>query len=70
MADDDLLTRKAASAYLEKLGCPVAPRTLSNLAANDNAGKGPPFYRFRWKSIRYKRSDLDLWVRKEIKRVE
>ena len=70
MADDDLLNRKAASAYLDKLGCPVAPKTLRNMAANDNAGKGPSFFRFRWKTIRYKRSDLDAWARKEIRRVE
>ena len=70
LADDDLLNRKMASAYLERLGCPVAPKTLANLAANDNAGRGPPFFRFRWKAIRYKRSDLEIWAKKEIRRVE
>lgn len=70
MADDDLLTRKAASSYLSKLGCPVSPRTLANMASNDNAGKGPPFIRFRWKTVRYKRSDLDAWALKETVRIE
>lgn len=70
MADDELLTRKAASGYLIKLGCPVSPRTLANMASNDNAGNGPAFIRFRWKTVRYKRADLDAWAVKEAVRVE
>lgn len=70
MADDDYLTRKAAAAYLAKLGCPVAPKTLENLAANDNAGRGPSFTRAMTRIVRYRRADLDAWAARNMKRVE
>lgn len=62
MAETDWLSTKGASAYLETLGCFVAPKTLANLRVNANAGKGPPFTRTMWKTVRYQRSDLATWA--------
>lgn len=70
MADDDYLTRKAAAAYLAKIGCPVAPKTLENLAVNGNAGGGPSFIRVMRGIVRYRRADLDTWATRNMKRVE
>ena len=60
---DSWLHRKQAAAYLGSLGFAISPRTLGNLAANNNAGKGPPFTRFGWRTLRYRKTDLDNWVR-------
>lgn len=70
MADEEFLSRKAASIYLNKIGCPVAPQTLANMASNDNARRGPPFIRYRWRTVRYRRTDLDIWAKQEMVRVE
>jgi hypothetical protein len=69
-APSEWLNRKEAAAYLMSLGCPVSPKTLCNMASNGNAGKGPPFTQFRWRTVRYRRSDLDEWAKKEVRRVE
>jgi hypothetical protein len=61
----DWLSRKEAAIYLSSIGCRISPRTLANLAANNNAGKGPPFKRFRWKLVQYRRLDLDTWAQRE-----
>jgi hypothetical protein len=61
----DWLSRKEAAIYLSSIGCRISPRTLANLAANNNAGKGPPFKRFRWKLVQYRREDLDAWAKRE-----
>ena len=70
MAADDLLNRKAAAAYLTKLGCPVSPKTLAVKATNGNAGRGPPFFRYTWHAVRYARKDLDDWASKNMMRVD
>jgi hypothetical protein len=59
------LTRKEATALLAELGHPMAPQTLANLAANGNKGKGPPFRRFRHKTVRYDRAALIAWAAKQ-----
>jgi hypothetical protein len=59
------LTRRQAANYLTSLGCQISHRTLANLAANNNAGKGPPYTRFRWKHVQYRREDLDAWAKRE-----
>jgi hypothetical protein len=56
------LTRKAAALYLESVGCPISPQTLANLAANNNARKGPPFKKVRQRIVRYHVSDLQAWA--------
>lgn len=67
---DDTFNRKEAARYLTALGYPITPSTLAKYAANNNAGKGPPFTRYRWRMVRYKKEDLDSWAEKEGTRVE
>lgn len=69
MADDKYLTRKEASAYLASIGCPVAVNTLANMAANHNAGDGPPFVAIGWRTLRYLQSDLDAWAKRRTRRI-
>jgi|GEM_PF-2249090 len=64
--DDDWLTRKEASRYLGTLGVPLSPGTLAVYAANNNARRGPPFIRFGWNVVRYKRGDLRMWVKARV----
>ena len=66
----DWMSRREAAAYLNSLGCPLSASTLEKYASNNNAGKGPPFVRYRWKMVRYKRIELDAWAAKEGTRVE
>ncbi len=68
--DDDFLTRKQAAAYLTKIGCPISYATLANRAAHNNAGKGPPFTRTGWRTVRYRKQDLDAWAYRNTERVE
>ena len=69
-ADAEWLTRKEAAKYLATLGCPMSPKTLANLAANGNAGKGPPFTRARWTIARYTKGDLEAWAESQMRRVK
>ncbi len=55
------LTRKEAVTYLRQLGWACSQRTLEKWAANANAGKGPSFTRFGWKTVKYRKEDLDTW---------
>jgi hypothetical protein len=68
-ATTEWLSRKEAAIYLKRLGCPIAPKTLENLASNNNAGCGPPFTRIGWKCVRYLRTDLDAWASRRMVRV-
>lgn len=63
--DREWLSRQEAAAFLTKLGCPIAPGTLAKLAANNNAGAGPGYKRFRWKSVRYHIDVLKAWAETE-----
>jgi hypothetical protein len=65
---DDWLTRKESVVYLSSIGCPVTQRALEKRASNNNAGKGPAFTRIGWRTVRYKRSDLDAWAYRETTR--
>jgi hypothetical protein len=65
----DWMSRKEAAAYLTRIGYPIAPKTLANMAANNNAGNGPAYLRARWRVVQYRRADLDLWVNREMVRV-
>lgn len=69
-AVDEWLCRKDAARYLSRVGCPITAKTLANLAANDNRGKGPSYSQFRWGRVRYRRTDLDAWAQRERRFVE
>lgn len=64
-AEEKHFTRKQAAAYLTSIGCRIAATTLAKLAANDNAGKGPRFKRWRWRTVSYTKTDLDQWAAQE-----
>lgn len=68
--DKEWLSRKEAAAFLESIGCPVSPRSLANMASNNNAGKGPSFQRTRWKIVRYRKRDLEEWAYRETERIK
>lgn len=70
LAEGEFLSRKEASSFLHRMGCPISAKTLEKLAMHDNAGKGPPYTRFRWKQVRYLKSDLVTWAKAESVRVE
>jgi hypothetical protein len=59
----EFLGRKECANYLTALGIDIAPKTLSNLAANNNGGNGPPFIRTRWSKVYYRRTDVDEWAK-------
>jgi hypothetical protein len=63
------LCRKEAAAYLTSLGCAISGNTLRNRAKHNNAGKGPPFTRFGWRTVRYAKADLDEWVKQQGRKV-
>lgn len=63
------LSRKEAARYLTEIGYRISPKTLDNYAQNNNAGKGPPFDRFGWKTVRYRRGDLLAWAQNRTVRV-
>ena len=69
MSEQVGLTRKEASAYLTSVGCALSPKSLANLAANNNAKGGPPFTRLGVKTVRYHRSDLRSWANETARRV-
>lgn len=65
----DWLSRKEAARYLTEIGCPIAPKTLANLASNDNAGKGPAYTLIGWGLVRYQIEDLRAWARQRMRRI-
>lgn len=65
----EFLSRKECAQYLATLGLPLKPKTLENLAANNNAGGGPPFTRVRWARTFYKRTDVEMWVKSQTRRI-
>lgn len=65
----EFLTRKQAAHYLRRRGIQTSYRHLNNLALNNNAGGGPPFYKDGNRAL-YTRDDLEEWRRKRLRRVE
>lgn len=55
------LSRKEAAAYLTSLGYRMSYRTLERLA-HKSPPAGPPYDRFGWKTVSYKREDLVRWL--------
>jgi hypothetical protein len=70
MAADDFLNRKQAAAYLRSQGCPIDHNRLANMAMKQNAGQGPPYTRYGWRTVIYSKAELDEWRRKRAVRVE
>ncbi len=66
----EFYSRKESALYLCSIGYQIAEKTLKNMASNNNEGKGPPFDRIGWGSVRYARADLDAWARARTTRVE
>ena len=64
------LSRKQAASYLTSRGVPMTEGTLANVAANNNAGRGPPFYVTRGFRVTYNRDELALWATMQFVRVE
>lgn len=62
--DDKLqFSRKEAARYLTSKGYRITPKTLQNLASNNNKGNGPAFTRMGWNHpVSYERADLDDWL--------
>ena len=57
--DDDLLTRKAASAYLERFHVRLKPATLARIWSV--GGEGPPCRHVRRRPL-YPRGELRAWA--------
>lgn len=64
--ESEWLTRKEAARYLTSLGYSLSPDYLSNLAAHSNAKGGPPYRRYGWKTVRYRKDDLKIWAEKRM----
>lgn len=62
MLEKDWLSRKEAAEYLTRHGYRISPGHLANLAMRE--GAGPPAYRYGWKVVSYKRTELDQWLDK------
>ena len=65
----EFLTRKECSTYLKEIGCALSVGRLANLASNNNAGGGPPFYRTRWSRVYYRREEVRVWAADQTERV-
>lgn len=57
------LTRAEAATYLTSIGVPIKERTLAKLAEDENSGKGPAYTRSGWRTVRYEKTDLDVWAK-------
>lgn len=66
---EPMLTRKEAARHLTALGYAISPNTLAQMASNGNARKGPPFVKFGWSQVKYRRAELDAWARSRMKEV-
>jgi hypothetical protein len=66
----DSMSRKEAARYLTALGYRITPKTLTNMASNNNKGKGPPYTRTGWNHpVSYSRFDLDAWFAARTRKV-
>jgi predicted DNA-binding transcriptional regulator YafY len=54
-----LMTEREAAAYLR-----VSPRTLRRYRTEKPAGTGPPVAGYVGRSPRYRRADLDAWLKR------
>lgn len=63
------MDRKHAARFLTLIGCPIAPKTLANMAARNNAGGGPSFTRVLKGRNWYYEADLRDWAATHSKKV-
>ena len=63
------LSRKEAAKHLTTLGYPVSHLTLQYLGCTKNSGKGPPYRRFGWRTVRYRRDLLEEWAQSRTEEV-
>jgi hypothetical protein len=69
--EKEWLSRKEAAIYLTRIGYRITAKTLANMAANNNKGKGPRYDRIGWSAAaRYKREHLDAWAQARTEHVE
>lgn len=62
-------TRKGAALYLTSLGVEIKHAYLAKLAMPENKGKGPPFVRTGWRTVRYAKSELDAFAAPKLVRL-
>lgn len=71
MGNDEWMNRKQAAIYLtDEARCPISARTLANMAQKSNSGNGPAFTRSGWRTVRYRKDDLDAWASSRIEHVD
>lgn len=68
--EKDLFSRRDAARYLSDSGFPIAFKTLEAMAYGKHSQSGPPFLKFSWNTVRYKKADLDQWAKANTRRVE
>lgn len=62
----EYLSRIECADFLRAQGLRMSDRHLRNIAANNNQGNGPPFYRTRWNKVYYSRAQVIEWLRNEV----
>ncbi len=62
----EYLSRIECADFLRAQGLRMSDRHLRNIAANNNRGKGPPFFRTRWNKVYYSRTDVIEWLKQEV----
>lgn len=67
--DDRLLSRKEAAKYLQDRGCSISYGYLVILGMKNNEKGGPPYYKDGQRAV-YSITDLELWRRNRLRRVE
>lgn len=67
---DQFLNRKEAANYLTSLGCPVSAQRLAFYAMQNNERGGPPFTKIKGFTVRYVKTDLEIWAKANTKRIE
>ncbi len=67
--NEQLFSRKQAADYLRRRGCSISYQTLTNMAAHENAGKGPSYYKDGGRAV-YTQTDLEQWRHRRLRRIE
>lgn len=65
----EYLTRGECAEFLRAQGLRMSERHLGNLAANNNAGGGPPYYRTRWTQVFYSRVEVVEWLKEHTEHI-